>query len=148
MSDCSFSNPSQDLPNYDTTSSNSSSNEHDDPDATTDDEDLTHPTRTVTATVVPEHPKHPEHPKQSKRRCHRCDRTGHFAGSCYTKTHQDGTRLPRGRLSESNPSPAKKQRPSPGIYALQDTPDCIYVGKSSDRAARIKRGAGHVLPFG
>jgi hypothetical protein len=99
---------------------------YDDPDTTTDEE-----------TLIPKRfPKHSKHPK---RFCFRCGRTGHFAGSCYAKTHLDGTRLPRGRLSESNPSPAKKQRPTPGIYALQDPTGCIYVGKSNDRAARIRQ---------
>ena len=80
-----------------------------------------------------------QHPKPSRRVCFRCGRSGHFVGSCYAKTHLDGTRLPRGRLSEANPSPPKKQSPSPGIYALQDSSGLIYVGKSVDRAKRIRQ---------
>jgi hypothetical protein len=102
-----------------------------DPDATTDDEQST--TNTKTPRRFSKNSKHP------KRFCFRCGRTGHFVGSCYAKTRPDGTRLPRGRLSDSNPSPAKKQRPSPGIYVLQDPTGCIYVGKSNDRAARIRQ---------
>lgn len=88
---------------------------------------------------APPQPKQSKHPKPTRRVCFRCGRSGHFVGSCYAKTHLDGTRLPRGRLSETNPSPPKKQRPSPGIYALQDSSGLIYVGKSVDRAKRIRQ---------
>jgi hypothetical protein len=84
------------------------------------------------------HPKPPAGP--SKRSCFRCGRTGHFIGSCYAKTRLDGTQLPRGRLSSVSPPPTpKKPRPTPGIYALQDSSGRIYVGKSNDKAARIKQ---------
>ena len=76
----------------------------------------------------------------SRRVCFRCGRTGHFIGSCYAKTRPDGTRLPRGRLSDGAPPPApKKPRPSPGIYAIQDTTGRIYIGKSNDKAKRIQQ---------
>ena len=102
MSDYSLSYPSE----TDNVYSQTSIDDDYDPDATTDDE----------ADERPNAPTSKAIPKQSKRLCLRCGRTGHFVGSCYAKTRPDGTRLPRGRLSESNPSPAKKQRPSPGIY--------------------------------
>lgn len=93
-------------------------------------------------------PKPSKPPKPSRRLCFRCGRSGHFVGSCYAKTHLDGTRLPRGRLSETNPSLPKKQRPSPGIYALQDSSGRIYVGKSNNKALRIKQHQdGQGTPF-
>ena len=79
------------------------------------------------------------HKPPTKRSCFRCGRTGHFVGSCYAKTRLDGTRLPRGRVSEGAPPPPKKARPTPGIYALQDTTGRIYIGKSNDKAARIRQ---------
>jgi len=85
-------------------------------------------------------PFKPNLPKPSRRVCFRCGRTGHFVGSCYAKTHRDGKSLPRGRLSNPDaPAPPKKQRPSPGVYAVQDSSGRIYVGKSNDRVARIRQ---------
>lgn len=90
------------------------------------------------AAVSPDRSK-PTHPR--RRACLRCGRKGHFVGSCYAKTRHDGAHLPRGRLPTypDAPPPPKKQRPSPGIYALQDASGRIYVGKSNDRAARIRQ---------
>ena len=99
-------------------------------DSTTDEESAPPPTPAKRAKPA----------KPARRLCFRCGRTGHFVGSCYAKTHLDGTRLPRGRLSDANPSPPpKKPRPTPGVYALQDSSGRIYVGKSNNKTQRIKQ---------
>ena len=94
-------------------------------------------------------------------RCFRCGRKGHFATTCFARSHVNGESLTseddddddnssESGYSSCDPEPRTKRAryaraTHGGVYVLQYNRDMYYVGKSSDVGQRIQqheRGEG------